>query len=169
MNQTESIVDQTNFFEKVCVLVVFNLLPNFNNVSTFGKRFYIHPEDRTLASPQFFIRFTDGSVVMLVWDDTHNALNVAVAFDGGSEADGAFIQTYKNTMLSVMNPTACANIQACKSNPQSWGDGTWFGELMSSIIMILNYEEAGKLAELFSKNGTDSDSVKHVDITPKRV
>jgi hypothetical protein len=32
--------------------------------------------------------------------------------------------------------------------------------------VILNYAEAGKLAELFSKNDADSDGVKYVNRSP---
>lgn len=155
-------MDQTDFFEKACALVTLSLLPNFNTIETFGKKFYINPENRTQVSSEFFIRFTDGSAVMLVWDDIRNWLNVSVAFDGGSEADKAFDIPYKNTMLSAMTPAAVANVRASLAS----NDGTWYGELRESIMVILSYAEAGKLAELFSKNGTDSDGVKYADITP---
>ena len=160
------IMDQTDFFEKVCGVAVLSVLPMFNNVETFGKRFYINPENRTQVSSEFFIRFTDGSIVMLVWDNTRNTLNASVAFDGGSKADGVFEMTYKNTMLSAMNPAAVADMQANIKNLGACNDRTWFDELRDSIIVILNYEEAGKLAELFSDNGAGSDGVKYVNRNP---
>ena len=155
-------MEQINFFERICTIVALRLLPNFNNVETFGQKYYINPENRTQISPEFFIHFTDGSTVMLVWDDIRNWLNVSVAFDGGSEVDKAFDIPYKNTMLSAMTPVAVANMQASLAS----NDGTWYCELRDSIATILNYAEAGKLAELFSKNGTDSDGVKCVNICP---
>lgn len=155
------IMDQTDFFEKACALVTLSLLPNFNTIETFGKKFYINPENRTQVSSEFFIRFTDGSTVMLVWDDTCNALNVSIAFDGGSEADEGFDMPYKNTMLSAMNPAYAGNLRALIENPS-----TWYGELRESIMAILSYAEAGKLAELFSDNGTGSDGVKYVNRNP---
>jgi hypothetical protein len=154
-------MNQIDFFNRVCAIVVVRLLPNFNNVETFGQKYYINHEDRTLVSPEFFIRFTDGSIVMLVWDDIRNWLNVSVAFDGGSEADKAFDIPYKNTMLSAMNPAYVGNLRALIEDPS-----TWYGELRESIMAILSYAEAGKLAELFSKNGTDSDGVKYVNRNP---
>lgn len=158
--------DQMDFFEKSCALVTLSLLPYFNNVETFGKKFYINPEDRTLVVPEFFISFTDGSTVMLLWDATRNALNVSVALDGGSIVDGTFKIPYKSTMLSAMNPIAVACVQASIANSQPWAEGTWYCELRESIMAILEYVEAGKLAELFSRTGTDSNGVKYVDHNP---
>ena len=74
---------QADFFEQACTAVVLSSLRIFNKIETFGKRFYIDPENRTRVSPEFFIRFTDGSTVMLTWYDTSNELHVSVAFDGG--------------------------------------------------------------------------------------
>ena len=55
---------QADFFEQACTAVVLSSLRIFDKVETFGKRFYIDPENRTRVSPEFFIRFTDGSTVM---------------------------------------------------------------------------------------------------------
>ena len=148
-------MDQINFFEQMCTLVVFRLLPDHVKIETFGKRFYINPENRTLVSPEFFVRFTDGSIVTFVWDDTRNVLNIAVAFDGGSEADTAFDVPFKNTMLSAMAPAVFANIHASfLSNPSSfsWDEGTWCSELHDVILEILDLAEVDELAELFDKN-----------------
>lgn len=154
-------MDQTDFFEKACVLVTLRLLPNFNTIETFGKKFYINPENRTQVSSEFFIRFTDGSTVMLTWYDPSNELHVSVAYDGGIKADAAFDMPYENTIASA----SITDIREFLLESRPLGN-TWCGELHDSILMILNYAEAGKLAELFNKNGTDSDGVKYVDRNP---
>lgn len=152
---------QVDFFEQICTAVVISLLPSFNKVETFGKRFFINPEDRTWISPEFFIRFTDGSTVMLTWYDPSNELHVSVAFDGGIKADAAFDMPYENTIASA----SITDIREFLLESRPLGD-TWCGELHDSILMILNYAESGKLAELFNKNDVDSDGVKYVDRNP---
>ena len=162
----ETLWNQADFFERACTAVVCISLTIFNKVETFGKRFYINPENRTQISPEFFIRFTDGSTVMLTWYDASNALHVSVAFDGGIKADVSFDMPYENTIASAMTPTSIANMRECLSGSRPLDKATWCGELQDSILVILNYAEAGKLAELFSKNGTDSDGVKYVNRSP---
>lgn len=158
---------QADFFEQVCVAVVCSSLRIFNKVETFGKRFYIDPEDRTRISPEFFIRFTDGSTVMLTWYDPSNELHVSVAFDGGIKADAAFDMPYKNTITSAMTPTAIANVREDLLNLRLLDTSTWCGELQDSILVILNYAEAGELADLFNKtNDADSDGVVYVNRNP---
>ena len=153
---------QADFFEHACTAVVLSSLRIFDKVETFGKRFYIDPENRTRVSPEFFIRFTDGSTVMLTWYDTSNELHVSVAFDGGIKADAAFDIPYENTIASASITDMREFL--LESRPL---DNTWCGELHDSILMILNYAEAGKLAELFSKvNDADSDGVVYVDRNP---
>ena len=152
---------QVDFFEQICTAVVISLLPSFNKVETFGKRFFINPEDRTWISPEFFIRFTDGSTVMLTWYDPNNELHVSVAYDGGIKADAAFDIQYENTIASA----SITDIREFLLESRPLGD-TWCGELHDSILMILKYAEAGKLAELFNKNDADSDDVKYVDRNP---
>lgn len=158
-------MEQEQFFEQMCTLVVVGLMPIYIKVESCGIRYRVN-SDRTMVAPEFFIRFIDGSTVMLVWDDTRNALNVSIAFDGGCEVDGAFDMPYKNNILSGMNPAVLANTRASLRTKYPLGDETWHSELHDSILMILNHAETGKLSELFSKNGTDSDGAKYVDITP---
>ena len=153
---------QADFFEQACTAVVLSSLRIFDKVETFGKRFYIDPENRTRVSPEFFIRFTDGSTVMLTWYDPSNELHVSVAFDGGIEADAAFNMPYENTIASA----SIADMRECLLVSRPLGTATWCGELQDSILLILSYAEADKLAELFNKNGTDSDGVKYVDRNP---
>ena len=153
---------QADFFEQACTAVVLSLLTSFNKVETFGKRFYIDPENRTRVSPEFFIRFTDGNTVVLTWYETSNELHVYVTSDGGIKADAAFDMPYENTIASASIP----NLREWLSNSRPLGN-TWCGELHDSILMILKYAEAGKLAELFSKvNDADSDGVVYVDRNP---
>ena len=155
-------LEQADFFEHACTAVVLSSLTIFNKVETFGKRFHINPENRTQISPEFFIRFTDGSTVMLTWYDTSNELHVSVAFDGGFKADAAFDMSYENTIASASITDMREFL--LESRPL---DNTWCGELHDSILMILKYAEAGKLAELFSKvNDADSDGVVYVDRNP---
>ena len=152
---------QADFFEHACTAVVLSLLTIFNKVETFGKRFFINPEDRTWISPEFFIRFTDGSTVMLTWYDPSNELHVSVAYDGGIKADAAFDIPYENTIASA----SITDIREFLLESRSLGN-TWCGELQDSILVILNYAEAGKLAELFNKNDADSDGVVYVNRNP---
>jgi hypothetical protein len=152
---------QADFFEQACTAVVFSSLTSFDKVETFGKRFFINPEDRTWISPEFFIRFTDGSTVMLTWYDPSNELHVSVAYDGGIKADAAFDIPYENTIASA----SITDIREFLLESRSLGN-TWCGELHDSILMILNYAESDKLAELFNKNDADSDGVKYVDRNP---
>ena len=153
---------QADFFEQACTAVVLSSLRIFDKVETFGKRFYIDPENRTRVSPEFFIRFTDGSTVMLTWYDTSNELHVSVAFDGGFKADAAFDMPYENTIASA----SIADMREFLLESRPLGN-TWCGELHDSILMILKYAEAGKLAELFSKvNDADSDGVVYVNRNP---
>ena len=153
---------QADFFEQACTAVVFSSLTSFNKIETFGKRFFINPEDRTWISPEFFIRFTDGSTVMLTWYDPSNELHVSVAYDGGIKADAAFDIPYENTIASA----SIADMREFLLESRPLGN-TWCGELHDSILMILKYAEAGKLAELFSKvNDADSDGVVYVDSHP---
>ena len=153
---------QADFFEQVCTAVVLSSLRVFNKVETFGKRFFINPENRTQISPEFFIRFTDGSTVMLTWYDPSNELHVSVAYDGGIKADAAFDIPYENTIASA----SIADMREFLLESRPLGN-TWCGELHDSILMILKYAEAGKLAELFSKvNDADSDGVVYVDRNP---
>ena len=156
-------LEQADFFEQACTAVVLSSLRIFNKIETFGKRFYIDPENRTRVSPEFFIRFTDGSTVMLTWYDTSNELHVSVAFDGGIKADAAFDIPYENTIASA----SIADMRECLLVSRPLGTATWCGELQDSILVILSYAEAGKLAELFSKvNDADSDGVVYVDRNP---
>jgi len=152
---------QADFFEQACTAVVFSSLTSFDKVETFGKRFFINPEDRTWISPEFFIRFTDGSTVMLTWYDPSNELHVSVAYDGGIKADAAFDMPYENTIASA----SITDIREFLLESRPLGN-TWCGELHDSILMILKYAESGKLAELFSQNDADSDGVKYVDRNP---
>ena len=153
---------QADFFEQACTAVVLSLLTSFNKVETFGKRFFINPENRAQISPEFFIRFTGGSTVMLTWYDPSNELHVSVAFDGGIKADAAFDMPYENTIASA----SIADMREFLLESRPLGN-TWCGELHDSILMILKYAEAGKLAELFSKvNDADSDGVVYVDRNP---
>lgn len=152
---------QADFFEQVCTAVVLSLLPSFNKIETFGKRFFINPENRTQISPEFFIRFTDGSTVMFAWYEPSKELHVSVAYDGGIKADAAFDMPYENTIASASIPTLREFL--LESRPLG---NTWCGELHDSILMIVKYAEAGKLAELFSQNDADSDGVKYVDRNP---
>ena len=152
---------QADFFEQACTAVVFSSLTSFNKIETFGKRFFINPEDRTWISPEFFIRFTDGSTVMLTWYDPSNELHVSVAYDGGIKADAAFDIPYENTIASA----SITDIREFLLESRSLGN-TWCGELQDSILVILNYAEAGKLAELFNKNDADSDGVVYVNRNP---
>ena len=153
---------QADFFEQACTAVVLSLLTSFNKVETFGKRFFINPENRAQISPEFFIRFTGGSTVMLTWYDPSNELHVSVAFDGGIKADAAFDIPYENTIASA----SIADMREFLLESRPLGN-TWCGELHDSILMILKYAEAGKLAELFSKvNDADSDGVVYVDRNP---
>ena len=155
-------LEQADFFEHACTAVVLSSLTIFNKVETFGKRFYIDPANRTRVSPEFFIRFTDGSTVMLTWYDTSNELHVSVAYDGGIKADAAFDIPYENTIASASITDMREFL--LESRPL---DNTWCGELHDSILMILNYAETGKLAELFSKvNDADNDGVVYVDRNP---
>ena len=153
---------QADFFEQACTAVVLSSLRIFDKVETFGKRFYIDPENRTRVSPEFFIRFTDGSTVMLTWYDPSNELHVSVAFDGGIKADAAFDMPYENTIASA----SIADMRECLLVSRPLGTATWCGELQDSILVILSYAEADKLAELFNKNDVDSDGVKYVDRNP---
>ena len=153
---------QADFFEQACTAVVLSSLRIFDKVETFGKRFYIDPENRTRVSPEFFIRFTDGSTVMLTWYDPSNELHVSVAFDGGIKADAAFDMPYENTIASA----SIADMRECLLVSRPLGTATWCGELQDSILVILSYAEADKLAELFNKNNADSDGVKYVDRNP---
>lgn len=153
---------QADFFEQACTAVVLSSLRIFDKVETFGKRFYIDPENRTRVSPEFFIRFTDGSTVMLSWYDPSNELHVSVAFDGGIKADAAFNMPYENTLASA----SITDMRECLLVSRPLGTATWCGELQDSILVILSYAEAGKLAELFSKKDTDGDGVKYVDRNP---
>ena len=153
---------QADFFEQACTAVVLSSLRIFDKVETFGKRFYIDPENRTRVSPEFFIRFTDGSTVMLTWYDPSNELHVSVAFDGGIKADAAFDMPYENTIASA----SIADMRECLLVSRPLGTATWCGELQDSILLILSYAEADKLAELFSQNDADSDGVKYVDRNP---
>ena len=153
---------QADFFEQACTAVVLSSLRIFDKVETFGKRFYIDPENRTRVSPEFFIRFIDGSTVMLTWYDTSNELHVSVAFDGGIKADAAFDMPYENTIASA----SITDMRECLLVSRPLGTATWCGELQDSILVILSYAEAGKLAELFSKNDTDDDGVKYVNRNP---
>ena len=153
---------QADFFEQACTAVVLSSLRIFDKVETFGKRFYIDPENRTRVSPEFFIRFTDGSTVMLTWYDPSNELHVSVAFDGGIKADAAFDMPYENTIASA----SIADMRECLLVSRPLGTATWCGELQDSILVILSYAEAGKLAELFSKNDTDDDGVIYVNRNP---
>ena len=153
---------QADFFEQACTAVVLSSLRIFDKVETFGKRFYIDPENRTRVSPEFFIRFTDGSTVMLTWYDPSNELHVSVAFDGGIKADAAFNMPYENTIASA----SIADMRECLLVSRPLGTATWCGELQDSILVILSYAEADKLAELFNKNNADSDSVKYADRNP---
>ena len=156
-------LEQADFFEHACTAVVLSSLTIFNKVETFGKRFHINPENRTQISPEFFIRFTDGSTVMLTWYDTSNELHVSVAFDGGIKADAAFDIPYENTIASA----SITDMRECLLVSRPLGTATWCGELQDSILVILSYAEAGKLAELFSKvNDADSDGVVYVDRNP---
>ena len=153
---------QADFFEQACTAVVLSSLRIFDKVETFGKRFFINPENRAQISPEFFIRFTGGSTVMLTWYDPSNELHVSVAFDGGIKADAAFDMPYENTIASASIP----NLREWLSNSRPLGN-TWCGELHDSILMILKYAEAGKLAELFNKvTDADSDGVVYVDRNP---
>ena len=153
---------QADFFEQACTAVVLSLLTSFNKVETFGKRFFINPENRAQISPEFFIRFTGGSTVMLTWYDPSNELHVSVAFDGGIKADAAFDIPYENTIASASITDMREFL--LESRPL---DNTWCGELHDSILMILKYAEAGKLAELFNKvTDADSDGVVYVDRNP---
>ena len=153
---------QADFFEQACTAVVLSSLRIFDKVETFGKRFYIDPENRTRVSPEFFIRFTDGSTVMLTWYDPSNELHVSVAYDGGIKADAAFNMPYENTIASA----SIADMRECLLVSRPLGTATWCGELQDSILVILSYAEADKLAELFNKNNADSDGVKYVDRNP---
>jgi hypothetical protein len=153
---------QADFFEQACTAVVLSSLRIFDKVETFGKRFYIDPENRTRVSPEFFIRFTDGSTVMLTWYDPSNELHVSVAFDGGIKADAAFDMPYENTIASA----SIADMRECLLVSRPLGTATWCGELQDSILVILSYAEADKLAELFNKNGTDNNGVKYVNRNP---
>jgi hypothetical protein len=153
---------QADFFEQACTAVVLSSLRIFDKVETFGKRFYIDPENRTRVSPEFFIRFTDGSTVMLTWYDPSNELHVSVAFDGGIKADAAFDMPYENTIASA----SIADMRECLLVSRPLGTATWCGELQDSILVILSYAEADKLAELFNKNDADSDGVKYIDRNP---
>lgn len=153
---------QADFFEQACTAVVLSSLRIFDKVETFGKRFYIDPENRTRVSPEFFIRFTDGSTVMLTWYDPSNELHVSVAYDGGIKADAAFDMPYENTIASA----SIADMRECLLVSRPLGTATWCGELQDSILVILSYAEADKLAELFNKNGTDNNGVKYVDRNP---
>ena len=153
---------QADFFEQACTAVVLSLLTSFDKVETFGKRFFINPENRAQISPEFFIRFTDGSTVMFAWYDTSNELHVSVAYDGGIKADAAFDIPYENTIASA----SIADMREFLLESRPLGN-TWCGELHDSILMILKYAEAGKLAELFGKvNDADSDGVVYVDRNP---
>ena len=149
---------QADFFEQACTAVVLSSLTIFNKVETFGKRFFINPENRAQISPEFFIRFTDGSTVMFAWYDTSNELHVSVAYDGGIKADAAFDIPYENTIASA----SIADMREFLLESRSLGN-TWCGELHDSILTILNYAESDKLAELFSQNDADSDGVKYVN------
>ena len=153
---------QADFFEQACTAVVLSSLTSFNKIETFGKRFFINPEDRTWISPEFFIRFTDGSTVMLTWYDPSNELHVSVAYDGGIKADAAFDMPYENTIASA----SIADMRECLLVSRPLGTATWCGELQDSILVILSYAEAGKLAELFNKNDADSDGVVYVNRNP---
>lgn len=153
---------QADFFEQACTAVVLSSLRIFDKVETFGKRFYIDPENRTRVSPEFFIRFTDGSTVMFTWYDPSNELHVSVAYDGGIKADAAFDMPYENTIASA----SIADMRECLLVSRPLGTATWCGELQDSILVILSYAEADKLAELFNKNGTDNNGVKYVDRNP---
>ena len=153
---------QADFFEQACTAVVLSSLRIFDKVETFGKRFFINPEDRTWISPEFFIRFTDGSTVMLTWYDPSNELHLSVAYDGGIKADAAFDMPYENTIASA----SIADMRECLLVSRPLGTATWCGELQDSILVILSYAEADKLAELFNKNDADSDGVKYIDRNP---
>lgn len=153
---------QADFFEQACTAVVLSSLRIFDKVETFGKRFYIDPENRTRVSPEFFIRFTDGSTVMFTWYDPSNELHVSVAYDGGIKADAAFDMPYENTIASA----SITDMRECLLVSRPLGTATWCGELQDSILVILSYAEADKLAELFNKNGTDNNGVKYVDRNP---
>lgn len=153
---------QADFFEQICTAVVLSLLPSFNKIETFGKRFFINPENRAQISPEFFIRFTDGSTVMFAWYEPSNELHVSVAFDGGIKADAAFDMPYENTIASASIP----NLREFLLESRPLGN-TWCGELHDSILMIVKYAEAGKLAELFSKvNDAGSDGAVYVSCNP---
>ena len=153
---------QADFFEQACTAVVLSLLTSFDKVETFGKRFFINPENRAQISPEFFIRFTDGSTVMFAWYEPSNELHVSVAYDGGIKADAAFDIPYENTIASA----SITDIREFLLESRPLGN-TWCGELHDSILMILKYAEAGKLAELFGKvNDADSDGVVYVDRNP---
>lgn len=150
-------MDQMNFFENVFTFVMCSLLSDYTKVESFGKKFCVVPKRRALK-PWFFIRFTDGDIVMLGWSETRKALCVAAAFDGGSEADFAFEVTFKNTLSSAITLEVFTNMQARLSNPHSfpWKEETWCNKLRDVIFEILEHKEAGKLADLFIKNGATS-------------
>lgn len=171
---------KSTLFTQLCCYIVGELIPNHISITTFGQQFYVKPDDRTMVTDEFFIRFTTGSTVVLGWDYARNVLIIAVSTDGGNKlSDEAFIY-YKNPMPVDFNRGFVAYYKnpmpvdsnrgfvalMTKSPISQWPEGTWCSELRDSIVMILNYAEADKLDELFSKNGTDSDGVKYVDVSP---
>ena len=151
-------MDQINFFENVFTGVLCCLLPDYTKVESFGKKFCVVTKRHALK-PWFFIRFTDGNIVMLGWSETCKALCVAATFDGGSEVDFSFEVTFKNTLSSAITPEVFTNIQASLSNPHlfPWNEETWCSELRDVIFEILEYAEVNKLADLFIKNGATSN------------
>lgn len=149
---------QMDFFENVFTIVMCSLSSDYIKIESFGKKFCVVPKRRTMK-PWFFIRFTDGNIVMLGWSETRKALCVAATFDGGGEADFIFEVPFKNTLFSAITPEVFSNIQASRSNPHSfpWNEGSWCSELRDVIFEILEYEEVNKLADLFIKNGATSN------------
>lgn len=142
--------------------IISNALPNYNNIAAYGRLIKIDAEYKrsNKVMDVFSIRFRDGNVVELTPVPNSRTIAIFCSLTDGSFPDDAKFSTHLNYDIIKLTPPSCIN------DYHVWPKGTWAYELADIIIMILNWDESGRLPELISNIKDNCNTVAYFDITP---
>ena len=154
-----------NFFDHFVLgmySIISNALPNYNNIAAYGRQIKIDDEYKrsNKVMDVFSIRFRDGNVVELTPIPDIRTIAIFCSLTDGSFPDDVEFSAQLNYDIVTLTPPSCIN------DYHIWPKGTWWYELADIIVMILNWDESGRLPELISSIKNNCGRITDFDITP---
>lgn len=151
-----------NYFAQGMYAIISNVLPNYSNIAAYGRQIKIDDEyaHSHKVMDVFSIRFRDGNIVEFAVIPDIRTIGIFCSSTDDSFPDDAEFSAQLNYDMVALTQPPCIN------DYHIWPKGTWWYELADIIIMILNWDESGRLPELISSIKNNCGRLTDFDITP---